>query len=76
MTKVTFGPETVGKIYTDWIVSEYQRRDGDCLWDYLQEFGAWLRPQGGTLRRDNYRYYIDFHDLDRASASFFMLKYL
>ena len=81
MTKVTLGPETVDKIYTVWRISEYQRMNADVprylyLMEkrYLQKFGDWLWAQGGNIRRDNKKYYIDFREPERAS--FFMLKWL
>ena len=86
MTKVTLGPETVDKIFMAWKVSDYQIRSGELeayfiarIWArvdkrYLQEFGDWLWPQGGNLRQDNKKYYIDFRD--EAQASFFLLKWL
>ena len=84
MTKATLGPDTVDKIWHNFKGSDgldytttSRHRTASLAWASRSErltFGNWVWAQGGSLRRDNKKYYIDFREPDRAS--FFMLKYL
>lgn len=84
MTKATLGPDTVDRIWhhfrkgdgLDYTTTPSHRARSLAFANRSEQlaFGNWVWSQGGSLRRDNKKYYIDFREPDRAS--FFVLKYL
>lgn len=85
MKKVIINTDTLNKIWNEWL-QQQELTNYERSWVLSRPFGAssrrankqarfetWLFSQGGSIRRINKQFHIEFTDASRAA--FFILRY-